>query len=167
MSVAALRWQAQPRVWLPVVFWTLIALTLLVLTGVQFGPAATLSILAVTLTKATPITLGALAGICSERSGVVNIGIEGLMLTSALPQLAVTWVSPVTGCASRGTRTRYSQRTRAGAATKISTSAIAAQNAATRTVRGCVQPTGATTNTERGTRDAERTLRPRPCPNRG
>lgn len=71
------------RVWLQVLFWAAIIATLLVLTGVQFGSAATISILAITIAKATPITLGALAGICSERSGVVNIGIEGLMLTSA------------------------------------------------------------------------------------
>jgi general nucleoside transport system permease protein len=71
------------RLWLQIGFWAAIATVLLVLTGVQFGPAATISILAVTITKATPITLGALSGICSERSGVVNIGIEGLMLTSA------------------------------------------------------------------------------------
>ena len=71
------------RLWLQIAFWAAIATVLLVLTGVQFGPAATISILAVTITKATPITLGALSGICSERSGVVNIGIEGLMLTSA------------------------------------------------------------------------------------
>ena len=71
------------RLWLQLLFWAAVATVLLVLTGVQFGPAATISILAVTITKATPITLGALAGICSERTGVVNIGIEGMMLTSA------------------------------------------------------------------------------------
>jgi general nucleoside transport system permease protein len=71
------------RLWLQIGFWVAIGATLLILTGVQFGQAATISILAVSITKATPITLGALAGICSERTGVVNIGIEGLMLTSA------------------------------------------------------------------------------------
>src|SRR5438067_4496514 len=88
MSVAV---QALPRTinryggrfWLQVGFWIVVAFALLLLTGAQFGTAATISILAITITKATPITLGALAGICSERSGVVHIRIEGLMLTSA------------------------------------------------------------------------------------
>src|SRR3982074_2861311 len=75
--------QSRLRLWLQIGFWIVIGIILLTLTGAQFGPAATISILAITITKATPITLGVLAGICSERTGVVNIGIEGLMLTSA------------------------------------------------------------------------------------
>jgi simple sugar transport system permease protein len=82
-AIPSIATRGNVRLWLQIAFWAAIATVLLVLTGVQFGPAATISILAVTITKATPITLGALSGICSERSGVVNIGIEGLMLTSA------------------------------------------------------------------------------------
>ncbi len=39
--------------------------------------------LSVSLTRATPIIMGALAGIWCERSGVVNIAIEGMMLSGA------------------------------------------------------------------------------------
>lgn len=41
-------------------------------------------LLATTLSKAVPITLGALSGILCERAGVINIAIEGMMLAGAM-----------------------------------------------------------------------------------
>jgi simple sugar transport system permease protein len=57
---------------------------------------------------ATPIVLGSLAGILCERSGVVNIAVEGLMLTSACMGFIValitgnTWIGLVCAIASGG-----------------------------------------------------------------
>lgn len=45
--------------------------------------AAIFATLSATIRQAIPITLGSMSGISSERSGIVNIGIEGMMLMSA------------------------------------------------------------------------------------
>lgn len=65
-----------------------------------------LGMLQSTLLRAAPITLGALAGILCERSGVINIAIEGMMLTAAFVGSLVgsaagnLWVGLLLGVAS-------------------------------------------------------------------
>lgn len=44
---------------------------------------AILAVINAAIRSAVPITLGSMSGIVSERSGIVNIGIEGMMLTGA------------------------------------------------------------------------------------
>ncbi len=51
--------------------------------GQMPAPAIVASMLRTTLQVATPLTLGALAGLYCERAGVINIGIEGMMLLAA------------------------------------------------------------------------------------
>lgn len=52
-----------------------------------------LGVLQTTIARAVPITLGALSGVLCERAGVVNIAIEGMLLSGAFTAAVVTSVS--------------------------------------------------------------------------
>lgn len=84
-----------------------VGLVLLVLAAIGSGLAPG-SILVATLAIATPLLLAATGGLISERAGVVNIGLEGMMIVGALTAFLVSdltksWLAAVVaGAAAAG-----------------------------------------------------------------
>lgn len=69
------------RYWIPIFIVAVVVVASIV--GYFIDPQVTTAVLASSLRQSTPLVLGALCCIMGERSGIVNIGIEGQMLLSA------------------------------------------------------------------------------------
>ena len=82
-SVWATSKRFEPGVWLPVTFGVLFIVSFLSWAGAGNGVIATTALLAGALALSVPLIFGSMAGVIGERSGIVNIAIEGQLLAGA------------------------------------------------------------------------------------
>ncbi|MGX6451801.1 ABC transporter permease subunit [Brevibacterium paucivorans] len=92
-SLWATRSRAEVGVWLPLVFGILFVFAFLTWAGAGRGVIATTSLLAGGLALSVPLIFGAMCGLVGERSGIINIAIEGQLLAGAFLAAVVASVA--------------------------------------------------------------------------
>ncbi len=85
--------------WLPTVFGVLVVLALITWGAAGRGTVTLTGLLAGALFLSIPLVFGALAGLLCERSGIINVAIEGQLLSGAFLAAAV---GAITGTAYAG-----------------------------------------------------------------
>lgn len=92
-SLWATRARAEVGVWLPLAFGVLFVFAFLTWAGAGRGVIATTSLLAGGLALSVPLIFGAMCGLVGERSGIINIAIEGQLLAGAFLAAVVASVA--------------------------------------------------------------------------
>ncbi len=99
VSLALVQRRRPAGAWLPSVFGLLVVLSLITWGAAGRGTVTLTGLLAGALFLSIPLVFGALAGLLCERSGIINVAIEGQLLSGAFLAAAV---GAITGTAYAG-----------------------------------------------------------------